>query len=272
MSKSGKKSENRKVAKDDRNLKNQVLSSEKKDFVFGYHSSKEVIQQGRAMKVFLQEDAKGKRVNEIKECAKIAGVSVKWVPKSKLSNLTNNAVHQGIAVLASPYRYLTLSKLISQTKREEPFFLILDSLEDPHNLGSILRTADATGVDGVILPKHNAVGITPTVVKTSTGAVEHVPVVRVSNLVQTVALLKQEGFWIFGTDMEGLDYRKWQIKGKLALIIGNEGRGIRSLLKKEVDEMLAIPMNGHVQSLNAGVAAGILMYEVYRERNLFQDI
>jgi 23S rRNA (guanosine2251-2'-O)-methyltransferase len=269
MPKSGRKSENRKIVKDDRNLKNQVFSSEGKNFAFGYHSSKEIIQQGRATKVFLQEDAKSKRINEMKECAKIAGVSVKWVPKSKLSNLTNNAVHQGIVVLISPYRYLTLLELISQTKKEEPFFLILDSLEDPHNLGSILRTADATGVDGVILPKHNAVGITPTVVKTSTGAVEHVPVVRVSNLVQAVVLLKQDGFWIFGTDMEGLDYRKWQVKGKLALIIGNESRGIRSLLKKEVDEMLTIPMSGRVQSLNAGVAAGVLMYEVYRERNLF---
>lgn len=271
MSKIGRKSENQNIVKDVKNLKNQIVPSEKKDFVFGYHSSKEVIQQGRVRKVFLQEDAKSKRIQKIKECAKTAGIAVKWVSKSKLSNLTNNAVHQGIVVLISPYRYLTLSELISQTKREDPFFLILDSLEDPHNLGSILRTANATGVDGVIIPKNNAVGITPTVVKTSTGATEHISVVRVGNLLQAITLLKQEGFWIFGTDMEGLDYRKWQVKGKLALIIGNEGRGIRLLLKKEVDEMLRIPISGHVQSLNAGVAAGILMYEVYRGRNLFYD-
>ncbi|MDR0614697.1 MAG: RNA methyltransferase, partial [Lactobacillales bacterium] len=122
-------------------------------------------------------------------------------------------------------------------------------------------------VDGVILPKYRSVGVTPTVVKTSTGAVEHIPIAQVTNLVQTVQKLKQEGFWIFGTDMSGTDYRKWQVKGKIALIIGNESRGISQHLRKEVDEILTIPMIGHVQSLNASVAAGLLMYEVFRGRS-----
>jgi 23S rRNA (guanosine2251-2'-O)-methyltransferase len=119
----------------------------------------------------------------------------------------------------------------------------------------------------VILPKYRSVGVTPTVVKTSTGAVEHIPIAQVTNLVQTVQKLKQEGFWIFGTDMSGTDYRKWQVKGKIALIIGNESRGISQHLRKEVDEILTIPMIGHVQSLNASVAAGLLMYEVFRGRS-----
>ena len=144
--------------------------------------------------------------------------------------------------------------------------MILDGIEDPHNFGSILRTADATGVDGVIIPKHRAVGITSIVSKTSTGAVEHIPVARVTNLSQAISTLKEQGFWVFGTDMEGTDYRHWQVQGSIALVIGNEGKGISPGLKKELDEVLTIPMTGHVQSLNASVAAGIMMYEVYRKR------
>ena len=165
----------------------------------------------------------------------------------------------------TPYEYLSLAQLLDQTK-ENPFFLILDSLEDPHNFGSILRTADATGVDGVIIPKHRAVGITPIVVKTSTGAVEHVPIARVTNLQQTISQLKEQGFWIFGTDMQGVNYRDWNASGSLALIIGNEGKGMAPGLKKEVDQMLTIPMTGHVQSLNASVAASLLMYEAFFKR------
>ena len=183
--------------------------------------------------------------------------------------MSDHGVHQGMVLAITAYQYLTLEELLEQTKEktETPFFLILDSLEDPHNFGSILRTADATGVDGIIIPKHRAVGITPTVTKASTGAVEHIPVARVTNLAQSIATLKENQFWIFGTDMSGTDYRRWNTQGAIALIIGNEGRGMSQGLHKEVDELLTIPMTGHVQSLNAGVAAGLLMYEVYRGRN-----
>jgi 23S rRNA (guanosine2251-2'-O)-methyltransferase len=129
-----------------------------------------------------------------------------------------------------------------------------------------LRTADATNVTGVIIPKHRAVGVTPVVSKTSTGAAEHIPIARVTNLSQTLDKLKSEGFWVFGTDMNGTPSTKWNTAGKLALIIGNEGKGISKNIKKQVDEMITIPMNGHVQSLNASVAAAILMYEVFRNR------
>lgn len=239
------------------------------NFVFGNHATIEAIQQGRGNKLFLQEDSKSEKVEHLKQLAKENAVPVKWVPKQKLDTMTNHGVHQGIVLAITAYEYLTLDELLDRTKdkTEAPFFLILDSLEDPHNFGSILRTADATGVDGIIIPKHRAVGITPVVTKASTGAVEYIPVARVTNLTQSIATLKENNFWIFGTDMKGTDYRQWNTQGAIALIIGNEGRGMSQGLHKEVDELLTIPMTGHVQSLNAGVAAGLLMYEAYRGRN-----
>ena len=238
------------------------------NFIFGHHASVEALQQGRGNKLFLQEDAHGEKIDELKTIAKEQSVPVKWVPKQKLDTLSDHGVHQGIVLAITPYEYLSLDQLLIQAKEktETPFFLILDSIEDPHNFGSILRTADASGVDGVIIPKHRAVGITPIVTKTSTGAVEHVLVARVTNLVQTVQQLKEEGFWVFGTDMDGTNFQKWNAQGSIALVIGNEGRGISPGLKKEMDELLTIPMIGHVQSLNASVAAGLLMYQAFSQR------
>lgn len=242
---------------------NQGLASD--EFVFGMHATLEAIQQGRGNKLFIQDSLKGEKVQQLKDLAATQHLPIKWVPKAKLDSLSNQAVHQGVVLTITPYEYLSLAQLLDQTK-ENPFFLILDSLEDPHNFGSILRTADATGVDGVIIPKHRAVGITPIVVKTSTGAVEHVPIARVTNLQQTISQLKEQGFWIFGTDMQGVNYREWNASGSVALIIGNEGKGMAPGLKKEVDQMLTIPMTGHVQSLNASVAASLLMYEAFFKR------
>ena len=144
---------------------------------------------------------------------------------------------------------------------------MLDSIEDPHNLGSILRTADATGVDGIIIPKRRATGLTSVVAKTSTGAIDYVPVARVNNLVQTAKILKKRGYWLFGTDMKGTDYRLWNSNGKTVLVIGNEGKGISRLLKEQMDQMLTLPMVGHVQSLNASVATGVLLYQMLNSRN-----
>ncbi|MFC4710669.1 23S rRNA (guanosine(2251)-2'-O)-methyltransferase RlmB [Enterococcus eurekensis] len=240
------------------------------NFVFGHHAVAEAIKEGRGNKLFILEDARGDKINDLKELAQTASVPVKWVPKQKLDSMSQDAVHQGVVLAITPYDYLSLADLLAQ-KKENPFYLILDRLADPHNFGSILRTADASGVDGIIIPKHRSVGITPVVVKTSTGAVEHVPVARVTNLSQTIKELKEQGFWIFGTDMQGTSYNKWNAQGSIALIIGNEGSGMSEGLKKEVDEMLTIPMTGHVQSLNASVAASLLMYEVFRQRN-FGDL
>ena len=246
----------------------EVIESEENNFVFGHHATVEALQAGRGNKLFLQEDAHGDKIDQLKSLAKEQAVPVKWVPKQKLDTLSDGGVHQGIVLGITPYEYLTLDDLLVKTAEvEAPFLLILDSLEDPHNFGSILRTADASGVSGVIIPKHRSVGITPVVTKASTGAVEYVPIARVTNLAQSIKQLKEAGYWIFGTDMEGTDYRQWKVSGPIALIIGNEGKGMSAGLKKNVDETLTIPMTGHVQSLNAGVAAGLLMYEVFRKRS-----
>lgn len=236
------------------------------NFVFGYHAVAEALKEGRGNKLFLSEEARGEKIDRLKEMAREQAVPVKWVPKQKLDTMSDQGVHQGMILAITPYQYLTLDELLAKTK-EQPLYLILDNLEDPHNFGSIMRTADASGVDGIIIPKHRAVGITPIVVKTSTGAVEHIPVARVTNLTQAVQQLKKAGFWIFGTDMSGSDYRTWNAQGAVGLIIGNEGRGMGEGLKKEVDQMLTIPMTGHVQSLNASVAAGLLMYQAFTSRN-----
>ena len=255
-------------SKDRRKESIDVTESEENNFVFGHHASVEALQAGRGNKLFLQEDAHGEKIDQLKRLAKEQAVPVKWVPKQKLDTLSDGGVHQGIVLGITPYEYLTLEELLAKTAAEEaPFLLILDSLEDPHNFGSILRTADASGVSGVIIPKHRSVGITPVVTKASTGAVEYVPIARVTNLAQSIKQLKDAGYWIFGTDMAGADHRQWKVSGPIALIIGNEGKGMSAGLKKEVDEMLTIPMTGHVQSLNAGVAAGLLMYEVFRKRS-----
>lgn len=240
------------------------------EFVYGRHSAVEVLQSERHVnKVFLQDGLSGKKMKELFQLAKEKNVHTQFVSKQKLDQLSDGGNHQGVVVAASPIAYHTLERLLATARQhtEDPFFILLDGLEDPHNLGSIIRTADATGVDGIIIPKHRAVGLTSTVSKASTGAIEYVPVARVTNLTQTIQTLKEEGFWIYGTDMTGTDYREWNVTGAIGLVIGSEGEGLSRLVKDNVDATLTIPMTGHVQSLNASVASSILMYEVYRKRH-----
>jgi 23S rRNA (guanosine2251-2'-O)-methyltransferase len=240
------------------------------EFVFGHHASVEALKGTTEInKVWLQNGLADKARNEISGLAKKRGLIIQEAPKAKLDELTNGQNHQGVVLSIAAYAYATIEDLFAKAaqKDEAPFFLVLDSIEDPHNLGSIMRTADAAGVHGIIIPKRRAVQLTSVVAKTSTGAIEHVPVARVTNLVQTVEQLKERGVWVFGTDMNGKDYRRWDAKGATALIIGNEGKGISPLLKKSVDETLTIPMIGHVQSLNDSVAASLLIYQGYNSRN-----
>lgn len=237
------------------------------DIVYGVHAVTESLHANTGNKLYIQEDLRGKNVDNIKRLATEKKVSISWTPKKTLSEMTEGAVHQGFVLRVSAFAYTELDVILEKAEQEDnPLILILDGLTDPHNLGSILRTADATNVCGVIIPKHRAVGVTPVVSKTSTGAVEHVLIARVTNISQTLDKLKAKGFWTFGTDMNGTPSHRWNTSGKLALIIGNEGKGISANIKKQVDEMITIPMNGHVQSLNASVAAAILMYEVFRNR------
>ncbi|MCK8607622.1 23S rRNA (guanosine(2251)-2'-O)-methyltransferase RlmB [Apilactobacillus ozensis] len=246
--------------------------SDQSDFIIGRHPVVSALRGKQEInKVFLQNGIKKdeKSISEIIKLAKQKKLVISVVPKQKLDILSDHQNHQGVVLSVSPYKYATLDDIFENAKNrnEEPFFLILDNIEDPHNLGSIIRTADASGVNGVIIPKHRAVGITSTVAKTSAGAIERVPVVRVTNLINTAKYLKDNGVWIFGTDMNGTDYRRWDGKGSSAIVIGNEGKGISPLLKKNVDQMLTIPMVGQVQSLNASVAASLLMYQGYSSRN-----
>lgn len=248
-------------------MKDKQFKEESSDLVYGLHAVTESLRANTGNKLYLQDDLRGKNVDKVKALATEKKVSISWTPKKTLSDMTNGGVHQGFVLKVSEFAYADLSEIMTKAENEEnPLILILDGLTDPHNLGSILRTADATNVTGIIIPKHRSVGVTPVVSKTSTGAVEHVPIARVTNLSQTLDTLKDKEFWIFGTDMNGTLSHKWNTKGKLALVIGNEGKGISHNIKKQVDEMITIPMNGHVQSLNASVAAAILMYEVFRNR------
>lgn len=240
---------------------------ENNNIIYGKHSVKECLKTNKGQKLYLQTDLNNQLTKEVQHLAKKQNIPITYVPKSKLDKLTNNNNHQGLVLSISDYQYKEISTMLNKvSKKDEAVFLILDHLEDPHNFGSILRTADATQVDGIIIPKDRAVGITPTVVKTSTGAIEHLDIARVTNLKNTIQQLKNEGFWIFGTDMKGTEISSWKVNGKIALIIGNEGKGMSKLLRKEVDEMITIPMSGHVQSLNASVAASLLMYHIYQNK------
>lgn len=247
-----------------------IENEEERDFVMGRIPAIEVLKSERDInKVFLQEGLSGTKLDEIQGLAKKRKLQISIVPKSKLDQLVEGQNHQGVVIGTAAYPYASIDDLFEAAakKNEDPFFILLDGVEDPHNLGSIMRTADASGAHGIIIPKRRAVGLTATVAKSSTGAIEHVPVVRVTNLVQTIKDLKERGIWFYGTDMEGQDYRRWDATLPVGLVIGNEGKGVSRLVKEQMDGTITIPMTGHVQSLNASVAASLLMYEVYRGRN-----
>lgn len=243
------------------------------EFVMGRHPVKEALQSNRKInKVFVQEHISGRAIDEIIKLARSNKLVVSFVPKSKLDKLVDYQNHQGVVLSTSPVEYATIDDLfkVAEERNERPFFVMLDEIEDPHNLGSIVRTADITGVHGVIIPERRSANITSTVSKASAGAIEHVKVARVTNLTQTIKELKERGLWIFGTDMNGTDYREWNTDSPICLVIGNEGKGMSRLVKENVDEIITIPMEGNVGSLNASVAASLLMFEVYRDWNPIQ--
>ncbi|WP_163539028.1 23S rRNA (guanosine(2251)-2'-O)-methyltransferase RlmB [Gracilibacillus sp. YIM 98692] len=239
------------------------------EWIIGKNTVIEAMQSSRPVeKLYIAENLNSSLVNKLQGLARGKNTVMQRVPKKKLDQMVSGN-HQGIAALVAAYEYADLDSIfkLAQNKQEEPFFLILDEMEDPHNLGSILRTADATGVHGVIIPKRRAVGLTATVAKTSVGAIEHVPVVRVTNIAQTIDELKEKQVWVVGTEMNATeDYRQLDGHIPMALVVGNEGKGMSRLVRKKCDWTVSLPMVGHVSSLNASVAAGILMYEIYRKR------
>ncbi|MFC0013900.1 MULTISPECIES: 23S rRNA (guanosine(2251)-2'-O)-methyltransferase RlmB [Allobacillus] len=239
------------------------------EWIVGRNAVLETLKSGRAMnKMLVLETMKPAAQGELIQAAKQANIHVQKVPRNKLDQLGEH--HQGVAASVAAYEYIDLEDLlrIPEDKNETPFFVLLDELEDPHNLGSIMRTADAIGVHGIIIPKRRSVQLTQTVAKASTGAIEYVPVARVTNMAQTIERLKEENIWVVGTDASASeDYRQGTYDMPLALVIGSEGKGISRLVAKKCDWHIKLPMVGHVTSLNASVSASLLMYEVYRKRN-----
>lgn len=241
------------------------------DWIFGKHAVLEAVAAGRDMeKVWLAEGLKKKSVEDLVRQLEEQKIPYHWVPRSKLDQAAENQNHQGIAAQVSSYQYAALEQILDRAnkKGELPFLLLLDGIVDPHNLGTVLRTADATGVHGVIIPKRRAVGLTATVAKTSAGAIEYVPVAKVTNVNRTAEYLKQQGIWLVGTAGEAQQsYETVDYNMPVALIIGNEGQGISQQLKKKCDFLVHLPMKGKVSSLNASVATGVMLYQVLQSRN-----
>ncbi|GAB3055862.1 23S rRNA (guanosine(2251)-2'-O)-methyltransferase RlmB [Salinicoccus sesuvii] len=236
--------------------------------IAGRHAVREALQSGADInKVLIQDSVNKGQVKEIMDAARNKKVIVQTVPKSKLDGLTDER-HQGVIALGSPHEYMPFEELMARVEGKQANLVILDGLEDPHNLGSILRTCDATGFDGVIIPNRRSVQLTDTVARTSTGAIEHVPVVRVTNINQTIDRLKEKGFWVAGSDGAGdMDYREMAADVNTVLVVGSEGNGISKKTLEKCDFVVRIPMVGQITSLNASVSAALLMYEVFRKQN-----
>ena len=213
-------------------------------------------------------DGSGGSLNLIRRLAREKGIVVKDADEKKLSRLSGGASHQGVVAEGACGQYVSLDDIlsISREKGTKPFIIICDEIEDPHNLGAIIRTAETAGADGVIIPKRRSASLNATVFKTSAGAASYVPVARVSNLASCIDTLKENGVWIYGTDASGTDYCDTDLTGSVALVIGSEGFGISKLIQQKCDFMIKLPMAGKINSLNASVAAGIFMYETVRQR------
>lgn len=241
------------------------------EIIGGKHSVIEALKSGRTInKIWVAENAQKHLTQPIVIEAKKLGVVIQHVDKRKLDQLAPGVQHQGVVAQAAPYAYAEVEDILqaAEQKGEPPFILLLDEIEDPHNLGSILRTADCTGVHGVIVPKRRSAQVTATVSKTSAGAAEYVPVARVTNLGQTIDSLKEKGIWVVGTDVSAAAgiYETNVFDGPVAIVIGNEGKGMGRLIREKCDVLVKLPMNGRINSLNASVAAGVVMYEVLRRR------
>lgn len=240
------------------------------EWIVGRRSVQEALRAGRELeKLLVAEGAAKGGLDALIKKARERGIPIQQVPRSRLDRLAEGANHQGIAAEAAAYKYAELEDLFrrAEERGEKPFFILLDGIGDPHNLGSILRTAEAAGAHGVIIPKRRAVGLTPAVGKVSAGAVEYVPVVRVTNLHRTAEELKEAGLWIIGSSPEAeMDFTEADYTLPLGLVVGSEGRGMSRLMKETCDLLVRLPMAGRVASLNASVAAALLMYEVFRRR------
>ena len=229
----------------------------------------EAYRAGRPIdKLFILDGCQDGPILTIKREAKAKQTPVKFVTKERLDQLSETGKHQGVIAYAAAYEYATVEEILdnARQKGEAPFLFLLDNIEDPHNLGAIIRTANLAGAHGVIVPKNRAAGLTAVVAKTSAGALNFTPVARVTNLAKTIEELKKEGIWFVCADMGGTTMYDLNINGPIALVIGNEGEGVGRLVKEKCDMIASIPMKGDIDSLNASVAAGVLAYEIVRQR------
>ena len=219
-------------------------------------------------KVFILDGCQDGPIVTIRREAKKKDVMMKYVTEERLDQMSETGKHQGVIAYAAAYEYAEVSDILEKAKEkgEDPFIFILDNIEDPHNLGAIIRTANLAGAHGVIIPKNRAVGLTATVAKASAGALNYTPVAKVTNLSQTIEELKKEGLWFVCADMDGEIMYRQNLTGPIGLVIGNEGEGVGRLVKSKCDLVARIPMQGDIDSLNASVAAGVLAYEVVRQR------
>ena len=235
----------------------------------GRNAVLEAYRAGKAIdKLYVLDGCQDGPILSIKREAKKHDTLLKYVTRERLDQLSETGKHQGVIAVAAAYEYAAVEEILAKAKEkgEPPFLFLLDNIEDPHNLGAIIRTANLAGAHGVIIPKNRAVGLTATVARTSAGALNYTPVARVTNLAKTIEELKKEGLWFVCADMGGeLMYRQ-NLTGPIGLVIGNEGEGVGRLVKEKCDFMTAIPMKGDIDSLNASVAAGVLAYEIVRQR------
>ena len=235
----------------------------------GRNAVAEALKSGRAADtLYLAAGETGGSIGAIVAMCRAQGVVIKETDRQKLTRLCGSEHHQGVALSAAVHAYAELEDLFAaaREKNEPPFFVICDEIEDPHNLGAILRTAEAAGAHGVIVPKRRSAPLSATVARASAGAVEYIPVARVPNLPAAIDLLKEAGLWIYGADMRGEPCEKQKLEGPVALVVGSEGRGLGRLVRERCDILLSLPMKGRVDSLNASVAAGILLYEIAKYR------
>ena len=245
------------------------MENSNNNIICGRNPVLEALRSGREIdRLFVAHGTGGGSVTAIIAKCRAKGILIKEISPQKLDYYCGGANHQGVAVMFASQEYATVDDMfaLAETRGEKPFLIICDEIEDPHNLGAIIRTAEATGVHGVIIPERRSASLNATVAKAACGALEYVPVARVTNIANTIDALKERGVWVFGADMDGNDYTKTDFDTPCALVIGNEGKGIGALTAKKCDAILSLPMLGKINSLNAPVAAGILMYEVVRSR------
>lgn len=252
---------------DIKNEKNEALQGS--NIICGRNPVLEAVKSGREIdRLLVAHGVSGGTVSVIIAKCSAKGILIKEVSPQKLDYYCGGANHQGVAVMCAMQKYSTVDEILScaEERNEKPFIVICDEIEDPHNLGAIIRTAEACGVHGIIIPTRRSASLNATVAKTSAGALEYMKVARVTNISNTVEDLKKKGVWVFGADMEGEDYQEVDYDIPCAVVIGNEGKGIGTLVAKKCDRIVSLPMVGKINSLNASVAAGVLMYEAANQR------